>query len=36
MFFGYEDAEDILTYGQPIGEHIVAMVIKSAYPEKFE
>ncbi len=36
-FFGCEsNAEDILTYGQPIADQFVAMLIKSAYPEKFE
>lgn len=36
-FFGCEsNAEDILTYGQPIADEFVAMLIKDAYPEKFE
>ena len=36
-FFGCEsNAEDILTYGQSVADHFVAMLIKDTYPEKFE
>ena len=36
-FFGCEsNAENILTYGQPIADQFVAMLIKDAYPEIFK